>query len=120
MRSYLFLQIKRKPTYSAPPKRLLLATFFLPIPHHLIDMLNCGDFQLSEFIKAGYIIVGEQTVKIESHNNIKIMTARSIIASMGNVVVELIHEPVKLNVAFVPRSFNAPPILLAVGGIEFG
>ncbi len=83
-------------------------------------MLNCGDFLLRGLIKTGYIIVGEQTVKIESHNNIKIMSTRSMIVSIGNVAVELIHKPVKLNVAFVPRSFNAPPILLAVGGIEFG
>ena len=119
VRSYLFLQIKRKPTYSAPPKRLLLATFFLPVPHHLVDYFDFGDFLLRGLIKTGYIIVGEQTVKIESHNNIKIMSTRSMIVSIGNVAVELIHKLIKLNVAFVPRPFNAPPILLAIGSIEF-
>lgn len=42
-----------------------------------------------------------------------------MIVSIGNVAVELIHKLIKLNVAFVPRPFNAPPILLAIGSIEF-
>jgi hypothetical protein len=84
----------------------------------LVDLLDFGDLLLRGLIKAGYIIVGDQIVKIESDNNIKIMSTRSMIVSVGNVVVEFFHKPEELNVAFVPRPFNAPSILLTVGGIE--